>query len=220
VKRRFAHILMMLAGLAVCTAGTSSADPIRTVRAGVIEADRSGNGDFVLQGDGFFLLGTAVEGIGSQLTCTPCAPGDTVPAHSRWAGDISGNTSALVDGTASNVWLGGDINLDGGTFAIPSGGGPLLTLQRPFSLAPGSTLTGFSDSARTMPVFNFDLAGSGIVTLTATRNGMLYDQPALTWVFGAAGPGQEPGPVPEPGTMLLMLSGLGAMAATRRRMGK
>jgi hypothetical protein len=205
------RILTTAAGLVLTAVVAASADPVRAVTGGSIVADRNGNGGVNIEGDRFSLQGRAVEGIGADLTCTPCAPGDGIPIHSRWAGDIGSDVAAVVDGTASSVFLGGDINLDGGTLVVPSGAGPTLTLQTPFTLASGSELIGFSDAARTMQLFRFGLSGSGLVTLRAKANGSLFDEPSLTWVFRAP----APAPVPEPATITLMALG-GLAAATRR----
>ncbi len=113
------------------------------------------------------------------------------------------------------MFLSGFIDLDGGSAVVPDTDGPLPFMQRPFTLGPDSSIAGWSDFARTMPLFNFRLAGSGTVAMTAQRVGTssIFDVQSLAWVFNAA----PVAPTPEPGSTVLLLTGLGGLAIIWRR---
>lgn len=134
-----------------------------------------------------------------------------------WGGSIPGtNIVAKVDNQpARSVFLSGFIDLDGGSAVVPDTDGPLPFMQRPFTLGPDSSIAGWSDFARTMPLFNFRLAGSGTVAMTAQRVGTssIFDVQSLAWVFNAA----PVAPTPEPGSTVLLLTGLGGLAIIWRR---
>lgn len=214
-RRCNAGPLIIIAGLVIATASAAGAEPIRVVTSGTIATiggTGSMNGTFSLFGEDFSLTGLATDGIGNAFACQPCAVGETVNFTSGWGGDISGNTHSVVNGVSRQVWLGGEISLMGGSVVVPPGQGSTLILTAPFHLSPTSRVIGFADSQRTTPVFDFRIGGSGVATLTAQGNGALYDSGNFTFVFS----GSQTAPTPEPGTILLMLTGLAGIARIRQ----
>jgi hypothetical protein len=210
---------LQLTPFLVCALVASSparADEIRTVTGGTVVSTGLGSGNIVLSGSGFFITGEVFEGIGTDLTCQPCAPGDAIVFRSGWGGDIPGNNivAKVDDQPARSVFLSGFIDLEGGSAIVPETDGPLLFMQRPFTLGPDSSIAGWSDFARTMPLFNFRLAGTGTVAMAAQREGTssIFDVQSLTWVFNT-----QTAPTPEPGSALLLLTGISGLAVAWRR---
>jgi hypothetical protein len=215
------RILLLFVPAAVAIIVMSAAQPvhaddIKTITGGSVSTTSRTAADVVVVGDGLFLSGHFTDGVGSSLMCDPCAPGDTVHLRSAWGGDIP-NVVVKLDGhEAMNVILAGFFELDGGDVVVPDTNGPLLVLQSHFSLTKGSSLFGFTDPSETHQAFRFGVTGSGIVTLTARRGigeRPLYDRAQLNWVFTNA----QVAATPEPASALLLLTGVGAVTAWRRR---
>jgi hypothetical protein len=205
--------IAVMAALVIGIAGPVLADEMRQVQNGSVVTTNLDSGVFFLSGSDFFVAGLAKEGVGTALV-QGMSPGETGTLSSTWAGEMSfSNVIASVDSFAGPVFLAGLIDLDAGSFIVPSmPAGSVFTLQRPFSLSSDSQLMGFFDSQLHNPAFHFGIAGSGLATLTLP--------------FTATGPGMaridyrfsgQAAPVPEPSLVLLLGMATGGMLLVARR---
>jgi hypothetical protein len=192
-----------------------AADPV-VITSGVITAQApilAGDAVVQLEGDMFSLEGHFSEG-GSDI-CLPCMAGTHTIAM-FWGGDM-GAGSGVVGGISypSLFFAGTGFRVEGNA-TLPPDGPSTFSLTFPFSVAAGSTIWGFSDSARTNQVFALDVTGSGTAEMTVVRptsGPALYSTQALSFTFRPS-----PAPTPEPTSVLLLGTGLvGAISRRRRR---
>jgi hypothetical protein len=191
-----------------------AADPI-VITSGTIAAGRPvslASADVRVEGDTFSLAGRFTEG--GALACFPC-PAGSHPIALFWAGDM-GSGSGTVNGTLyPSLFFGGTGFNVGGIATLPPDGPSMLSVTFPFSVAAGSTIWGFSDRERSNRVFALDVTGSGTAVMTVVRppsGPVLYDTQALSFTFGAS-----PAPTPEPGSLLLLGTGLVGVIVRRAR---
>lgn len=189
-----------------------AAEPV-VITTGTITAEHPlfGGADFSIAGDSFSLSGFFSEG-GSGI-CFPCTPGSQ-SIRLIWGGDM-GSGSGTVNGTAyPNLYFAGTGFSVGGNVAFPPDGPTMFTVTFPFSVGPGSVIWGFPDPARNNRVFMLDVSGSGTATMTVTRppfTPVLYSTRALSFEFAG-----NAAPTPEPASLLLLATGVAAVAARSR----
>ena len=209
---------------------SSSAEPIR-VTTGFFISPEDGPPGFSFEGDGLRL-----SGFFPLVTASPrdpcvagCLPGLTVDMSTVAGGESASRTftlgtspGALINGTefgdlgqfGTMIGLAGVMRFDAPTVVLP----PLESnhaLQVPFVFT--ADVTGFAadDLAAAAPLFNASLVGQGTATLEfLDAIGGSYFEPYVTYTFSAT-----PDPIPEPGTLLLLATGVAA-SARRWRTGK
>jgi hypothetical protein len=201
----------------------SSAEPIR-VTAGFFNSPEDGPPGFSLEGDGLRL-----SGFFPLVTASPrdpcvagCLPGLTVDMSTVAGGESSSrlftlgtSPGALINGTEFGdlgqfgpmVGLTGVMRFDAPTVVLP----PFESnhaLRVPFVFT--ANVTGFAadDLAAAAPLFNASLVGQGTATLEFLEGiGGSYFEPYVTYTFSAT-----PDPIPEPGTLLLLATGVAVSA--------
>jgi hypothetical protein len=191
---------------AILTAASAHADPLRVTGGSLIGSD-SNNTDFLMTGDGFELGDFAwpIENTDEpHYLCGYCQPGAQVSLSVRYDlfdvrynGTYYGEREGLFSFVSETVTL---------PDVAPGGAG---TLTRPFAftgrvmgIGPGGAL---------------NLTGSGEVRVSYYHQPANSQEPSHVDITGFAYVFQETDPVPEPGTMLLLGSGLAGVVAARRR---
>lgn len=202
----------------VLISSTAYADPVRilTVVAGNVDA-HEGDNTFLLIGPDFRLAGTTPIA-GPLNACRSCAPGTSVSLSASARVDILGEP-AVFDGepVGSFSFLGGpfysgSLSFDAGSvIAPPVPVDTVVELRAPFVFT--GLLRAFDNfELAGTPLFVADLRGRGTARVEFTNAGPLSTSASrITFEF------EDAAPIPEPASMLLIGSGLGAMAIARRR---
>jgi hypothetical protein len=165
-----------------------------------------GGTTFSANGVGSTQSGTSLPAI---FTCFPCTSGTSVSLSSSallLGGDFRFGT-ATVDGIShSLLTTTSDMTFSAGMVIVPITDDPFITLTAPFSLTAGS-LHG--------PGFGVGFTGVGSASLSLRRIGIdasgngLYKFDGLSYTFGT--------PVPEPASMLLLLTGVSVLPVMFRK---
>jgi hypothetical protein len=217
---------LLVAALLVLSIPPSAAraDPI-ALTAGSLNIAWDDPSSFRVFGAGFELSGLFVGVTSSpQRTCfAGCLPG-TVLNLSAVAGDPFGlgtATTAVVNGFdltdpfQPQTWLSltGSFVFDAGNVVLPAltpvGTGPIMSTA-PFTFR--GQVSGASRADPLTTVLNVELTGQGTATFRANPqlNGT-FGTPEVTYTF------EELSPVPEPGTILLVTTGVAGVVLRRRR---
>ena len=219
-SRRQVLAAMLLVACSVLPS-VAGADPVR-ITGGFLSVDGlSTPGPFQLIGDNVNLAGFSQSQTAGPTWCFPCEPGDTIDLGSRYLADFGGGT-ATVDGTHyPRVLLAGPVIFSAPSITAPSTPGA-FTVVRPFTFE--ATMRGLADynlpTERT--VFEgLQLFGHGTVTASFEASPVSSEQPLLFTFDSVRYDFSAADPVPEPATLVLLGSGLAALAGRhhRRRRG-
>jgi hypothetical protein len=198
------------------TALPTYADAIR-ITGGVLSGSDSSVNDFLLLGPAFRINGLA-DGVFDREPAgephwrcdpLPCVPGSPLDLSSNFTGDLG---EATIDGV--NYYpVQSSFEFKSSSITIPDLPiGAKTTFFRPFTFT--GRVWAFRDGAL---LFSHDLSGSGTVVLDMNRwdpslgvEGMNASRTQYRFEADAA-------PVPEPGSMLLLGSGLASVMAAHRR---
>jgi hypothetical protein len=191
------------------------------INDGYVNVPRIGGGpafSFGNRGQGFAVSNLGSRGDGGSLSpCFPCRAGQLTSISANFVGEFGlGQGAATVGGVNySQVFYRGIVSLTAPLVPIPFDTSPLITIEVPFTLS--GFIDGYATSARdTSPIFSMMLGGQGIATLTLRSYfvegfGQLYEFQSVNYNFSPSTP------TPEPATLLLLGTGLTALAARYRR---
>jgi PEP-CTERM motif-containing protein len=217
MRRRLIGVTCVL--LMSCRA--AYADSIVVTGGSLSQTFVGGNTPFVLEGDGLRVAGIGYENFIGPGNCNPCIAGSTfISFDSTLVSFVNqGPVPGSVRGNAfADVFLDGTMLFFGPSFpASQVVSNPTPTLIAPFTFS--AVLRGFPTSALTgTPIFDETFVGHGTATasydLTTGPGATLVTFNDLVYQFEA---GAAPSPTPEPGSMLLVLTGLAAVTARFRR---
>jgi len=187
------------------------ADSIVVTGGSLSQTSVGGNTPFVLQGDGLRVAGTGYENPVGPGNCNPCFAGSTFIT-------FNSTLTSFVNLGPADVFLDGTMVFLGPSFpASLAVSNPTPTLIAPFTF--WAMLRGFPTSSLTgTPIFDEVFVGHG----TATANYNLTIGPGATLVtfrdvVYQFEPGAAPSPTPEPGSVVLILTGMAAVIARSRR---
>jgi hypothetical protein len=192
------------------------ADPI-LITSGFLAVPGVGrSATFRFAGNDFEASGRLEPGdVGPDRTCFPCAAGERIDLRTFFAGN-SGSGTAITDGTAFAVDFAGSLLFSAPSFPAPSAAED-FTVTESFTFT--SDLLGILNLNRPDEAIAFErsLTGRGVVTASFQSipnpdGAALFAFKEVRFDFTTAGA------VPEPGTLLLFGTGLGAALRWRRRL--
>jgi hypothetical protein len=214
------HIVEVCSVALLLSASAVRADPVtvRQITGGHIVVTGP-FGEFSIGGAGFALQGRATF---ETLGCNPCEAGrsETVLAFSEVRA-----LSGTVDGvTYPRLFVGDAFNGIPSVFHqiasifVPADATPETQLSFVFTTLPQDRFVGYPDGTYSSPVFDFSVFGSGYGGVTP---GAIFTLPDGTPYFSATQFDYlfqaPPSATPEPASVLLMVTGAGAILARRFR---
>jgi hypothetical protein len=213
---------ILILAILLLAASSVSADPV-TIATGSVNYFSSSPGSFTLNGSGLAVTGTTA----------PLNSSISLLANGFMAPGGSGSTGGSVDTQDNELFVSVPFTALGATqvpgasllqlrfsssgFVVPAGVSSGFIVVAPFALTSG-LLEGYPGSLGDSPLFSVPLTGQGTTTLTfvfVPSGG--YRLQSQTFVFGPSVQQVTVQSIPEPTTVLLLFSGILALAGYRKR---
>lgn len=196
----------------VFTPLTTHADPLVITGGTLTVTGAFGGPSFTFSGDDFVLGGSGGDtGNSAPQLCRPCS--GSISVNSTFAGSSLGGGGITINGSTFQGPLSGTFQFIGPPIVLPSGTSNVI-VTGPFTFLGSFSVCG-SDPCSGPIVFSTQLVGQGQVMIDLLFNGVLpnglslYDFRSVTYTF------QNPA-IPEPASIVLLISGLVAAGAIRR----
>ena len=219
------RIRLALAALALFLLPSAARADTFQITSGAVFFGRMAGGDFVLSGPSFQVVGRT-DAVRPSHFQTSLSPGE------------AGRLSLFAD-SADTLAFFNSVTANGVT-TTPGACGPCqyfrLQFATPAFTAPGDVVSGFvvtapftatgsaqlysgpGQSGNLLFAADFTGAGTASARYVLAPNGGQYLLQSLTYTFGPQAEGVTVRPVPEPATLLLLVTGLaGAAVGARRR---
>ncbi len=202
------------------TATVVSADPIT---AGSLTFVPSSGTGFTLSGPGLIVNGTTAQ-LNSSVSLL---------ANGVFAPGGNGSTGGSIDSQDSELFLTMPITAQGisytpgayllglrfssSSFMAPVDLASGFVVTAPFTITSG-LIEGYPSALGDVPLFSVPLSGQGTTILTfILQPGNVYRLQSQTFLFGTAVQGTTVQSIPEPASMLLLLTSFAGLARFRRK---
>lgn len=210
-----------ITGAVLLSSGLVYADPIR-VGGGFFGSGGDDTGLVIESSTLTFSTGAMANRDDPIVTCNPCTPGSALNLSANVTIGNWGAGAATLNGqTFGNVYYSGSLFFDAGTVLVPDVPPQSAGLDYP-SIVPAfstftfnGTVSGFADPGLTTPLFTADLVGAGNGPFAAEAgfanvgSGVFLDYADFHFDNLSA--------TPEPGSLLLLGSGLTWCVSRARR---
>ncbi len=166
--------------------------------------------NFSLSGNNFAVIGTEPDGTTQQVMSpcifTHCPAGRVISPNSLV--QLQGLGSATIGGVTypATQPIGSLFTFTGADVAIPLSGAQTISITTPFTMTGTLSVLTFPQGST---VFGTTVSGSGLATLTLQQFQSGYVLTTIRYDFQTS--------VPEPGTVLLLGTGLAVVVAQVRR---
>jgi hypothetical protein len=211
--------LLLCAVVVIGGSSAARAEPI-PINLGYLVFDYEGD-FFNIAGEGFQLRGSEDFNVHFPGTlaapCSICNPTDLVDTSFQTPGEVSlGTGTAFFNGlTYDNVSWRGSLDFNVEPLRFPTTDQSTVWMTAPFVFS--GLFRAYQGNAE---LFSLELVGAGLTGqpfVPRQQGGYQWEEGRLNYVFGLV---EQPAPVPEPATMLLIGTGLAGLAAARRRRRK
>jgi hypothetical protein len=175
------------------------------------------NGQFAFGGNGLSLNGFLSEG--NTPVCDLCPPGTALKLDASFY-DLRFGSGTVGSESFSRLWFTGQMFFTIGTVVLPlPDPGSIVSFTVPFTMnafMEGCKNNPFLYGCLDAPVFSTELVGQGLATVELNHyynpdTGDYYGVRGITYNF------RDPAAVPEPASVLLLMSGLAGAAIRFRR---